>query len=197
MISGRRHSERVVAAATALALQAALYWALTPPRPSQPRAGRPPALAAMILTATRPSRVRPPPLQATVPRMPGRAIENPVVPPTNPAEPQRHGPRAAVDWQAAMQREVRAELPRAGAPAKVRFGFPPMPAKKDLPHAFGWDDARTHRIQRLGHGVIDLGERCVITLWFPIPVCRFGKIPANGDLFKHTHGPRDAPDSLP
>lgn len=72
-----------------------------------------------------------------------------------------------------------------------------MPARGRLPPEFGWDEARIHRIQRLENGIIDLGDRCLIKLPFPIPICRFGRLPANGELFKHMHDPRSAPGSLP
>ncbi|MGH8319805.1 MAG: hypothetical protein ACREUL_17850 [Steroidobacteraceae bacterium] len=73
-----------------------------------------------------------------------------------------------------------------------------MPAKQGAPPAFEWDDVHIDRVQRLVHGVIDLGDRCVITLTLPIPFCHFGKISADGDLFEHMHDPRAAaPDFLP
>lgn len=121
-----------------------------------------------------------------------------VVRPITPFEPQKQASRSAVNWRAAIQREVREEQSRASAPPKASFGFPQMPATRAASPAFGWDDVHLDRVQRLVHGVIDLGERCVIKLTLPIPICHFGKISANGDLFEHMHDPRaDGPDSLP
>lgn len=86
---------------------------------------------------------------------------------------------------------------RAHAPSKLRFGFPQMPAKEWSPPAFGWDQKRLNRVQRLAHGIIDLGDNCFIRLWPPIPECHAD--PGDGDLFKHMHDPRppDGPDTLP
>lgn len=124
-------------------------------------------------------------------------IEPPMVQPITPAEPQRQASRPSLDWNAAIQREVGSELARAGAPPKMRFDFPQMPAAKDPPPAFGWDERHIDRTQRLVHGIIDLGP-CTIKLTFPIPICHFGKDSGNGDLFAPMQGSRtDEPGSLP
>lgn len=196
-MSGRYHRpERIIAAATALALQAALYLLLIPPRPPSRGARSPPALMAMLLTATRPKPVRgvaPYPLKSRARR---RVIQHLVVRPIALPEPRERASGSAVDWQAAIQQEVGTELSHAGAPPAVRMGLPRMPATQAPGPSFGWDEARIHRRQRLEHGIIDVG-RCVIRLAFPIPLCHFGRAPANGDLFKHMRDPHTAPDSLP
>lgn len=102
----------------------------------------------------------------------------------------------AVDWQAAISREVRTRVSHAPRP-KLRFGFPRAPAKQSLPPAFeGWDEVRIHRVQRLANGIFDLGP-CVIRLSYPIPLCHFDTPPANGKLFKHMHRDRTTVGSLP
>lgn len=194
MANWHRRSERILAALMALALQAALYRLLLPPRPSRPEAGNSPPMIAMILAPGRPHPIAAPRL-AGKPK-PRRPVFEPiaVAPITEPPKPSSP---AAIDWQAAIRHEVRAEVSPAGATHTLRFGFPRMPAHRRPAPAFGWDEARIHRIQRLENGIIDLGDRCVIKLSFPIPLCRFGRIPANGDLFKHMHDPENARGSLP
>ena len=124
-------------------------------------------------------------------------IEPPPVQPITSAAPRQQVSRPAVDWNAAIAREVGAELPRADVSPKVRFGFPRMPAANDPPPAFGWDERRINRAQRLVHGIIDLGP-CTITLSFPIPICHFGQDSGDGDLLGPLRNPRrDEPGSLP
>ena len=193
MTAWRGHPERVTAALAALLLQAALYAALSPRHPFLPAGTTEPPLAALIVTVTRPRRVAPPPPLPAEPPIRNPAIEPLLVHPIIPAAPQGSPSPSSVDWQAAMQHEVTAELSRAGARPKVQFGFPQMPAQQDPLPAFGWDEAHIHRAQRLEHGIIDVGP-CTITLAFPIPICHFGKGSADGHLFDHVHdGPRGEP----
>jgi hypothetical protein len=189
MIRWHRHSERFAAGATALLLQATLFWALSERQPSPSSGARGPSLTARILTATRPNRELPPPRLHAAPRMLNPVIELPAVPSITSAEPRRQVPRPSVDWNAAIQREVGAELSKADVPPGVRFGFPKMPAAKDPPPAFAWDERHINRVQRLEHGIIDLGP-CTITLSFPIPVCHFGKDSGDGDLLGPMRDPR-------
>lgn len=197
MFGWRRHSERLAAGMTALLLQAALYWALTERQPSPLRRESEPSLTARILSATRPDRERPPPRLRSAPRIQNPVIEPPVVQPITSAQPPQQASRPPVDWNAAIQGEVGSELARAKRPAKMRFDFPQMPTAKDPPAAFGWDERRINRAQRLEHGIIDLGP-CTITLSFPIPICHFGKDSGDGDLLGPMRGPRaDEPSPPP
>jgi hypothetical protein len=189
MISWRRRSERFAAGAIALLLQATLYWALSERQPSPSSDAGAPSFTARILTATRPNRELPPPRLPAEPRMQNPLIEPPVMQPITSAGPQQNGSRAAVDWNVAIQREVGSELARHAAPPGMRFGFPQMPATKDPPPAFGWDERHINRAERLEHGIIDLGP-CTITLSFPIPICHFGKDSGDGDLLGPMRGPR-------
>jgi hypothetical protein len=59
---------------------------------------------------------------------------------------------------------------------------------------FGWSHAQTHRIEPLPEGgtLIWINERCALVLnGGLLPICKLGKIEAQGDLFEHM---RDAPD---
>lgn len=196
MAGWRRHSERVLAAATALALQAALYRVLLPPQPAPVRIRSSPATIAMILKPT-PPHVPFGAAHGGRPRAPRPRFQSVAVQPiTAPRLPKAGLPRA-IDWQAAIGPVARAVAARAGEQPTLHFGFPRMrPHTTALPE-FGWDKARIDRIRRLENGIIDLGERCVIKLPFPIPICRFGRIPANGELFKHMHDPRRAQSAPP
>jgi hypothetical protein len=189
-------SARAVAAALALALQVALYLLLIPPRLSETRATRSPALVALILSAVHPPRpllTRPSASRLAPPR---RVIQPIAVEPIG--APKVSVPAASpIDWRSGIQHEVRAELSRAYAPPKVRFGFPLMPARKIPTPVFdGWNDARIHRTERLANGILDVG-RCVVRLALPIPICQFGRTHAKGDLFKHMHQDRSAVGALP
>jgi hypothetical protein len=197
MMDWRGHSERTIAAAVALALQAALYLLVMPPHLLQTRVKGPPPLVAMILYAVRPLRRVPAPPPASRLTPPRRIIQPVAVQPIGAPKVPVPAAAPAIDWRAGIQHEVGAELSRAYAPPKVRFGFPLMPAKKIPPPVFdGWNDARIHRTERLANGILDIG-RCVIRLAFPIPLCHFGRGHAKGDLFKHMHQDRSAVGALP
>jgi hypothetical protein len=76
----------------------------------------------------------------------------------------------------------------------VSFGFPKAPTAAPAVPKFGWYYAGTHRIEELPGGgtIINLTDRCAIVVYvLLIPVCKIGKIPANGDLFKRLHDRRD------
>ena len=105
----------------------------------------------------------------------------------------------SVDWQQAMQGEVRAQ-DTTPPPGGLRFGFPQRPAIFPAAPQFGWDYAHTHRVEALPEGglLINLSDRCAVVLYvLLIPVCKIGHIAANGQLFDHMHDRRDEPDALP
>jgi hypothetical protein len=59
---------------------------------------------------------------------------------------------------------------------------------------FGWYHARTHRVEGSpGALVVNVNDRCAIAvlLIFPLPMCKVGKIAAQGNLFEHMY---DLPD---
>lgn len=193
MIDWRHHPERITAAAAALLLQAALYSVLGTQHVFLRSSTSTPPFATMIMTATRLRRAVPPPPLPSEPQIRNPVIEPLAVQPVIPSAPQGLASTPSVDWQAAMQREVTTELSHTPGRPKVSFGFPQAPAKQAPLPAFGWDETHIDRLQRIEHGVIDVGP-CTITLAFPIPICHFGKRSANGDLFDHMHDrPRGEP----
>jgi hypothetical protein len=197
MISWSRHSERAIAAVTALLLQAAVYLALTERHPTEPSATTAPTIIAMLMAVARPRRQLPPPPQLSAPHEPRLIVVHPVALPVIPSVSQTQPSRSAIDWQGAIRGEVSRELTHAHAVPRVRFGIPKMPVERAAPHEWdGWDEVHGHRIQRLAHGIIDLGHGCFIKLPIPIPQC--DSEPANGDLFNHLRDRRDeAPGPLP
>ena len=198
MTSWNRFSERALAAATALLLQATLYLALSPRHPALPRLAKEPKLIAMLVAATRAKRPQPPRLHASAHLIPIPVAENSLAaPPITPAGPQRQPAKSPIDWEANLQREVHAQDSRADAPAKLRFGFPQMPASQGPHSTFGWNQSHLNRVQRLAHGIIDIGENCFIILWLPIPQC--GSDSGDDDLFEHMHDPKqpEGPNTLP
>lgn len=198
MISWGRHSERAVAATVAVLLQASLYLALSHRHPFVHRATNSPTIFAMILTAARPKRELPAPPRSSEHHRPRLMPERSAAPPIVPAEPPKHPSRSPFDWEGAIQGEVGKQLTPPIAPPKIRFGFPKMPVEEAAPpHWDGWDDAHIDRVQRLAHGIIDLGHGCYMLLFLPIPQCH--SEPANGDLFSnlHDHHPDEIPGSPP
>jgi hypothetical protein len=197
MIIWGRHSERAIAAAAAVLLQAAVYMALSQRHAAVPHAASAPTIIALILAAARPKREPPPALQPRERRKLRLTAVHPVTPPIIPSKPQSQPSRPSLDWQGAIQGEVRKELARASEPPRKRFDLPARPALEAPPHEWdGWDETRTHRIQRLAHGIIDLGHGCYILLFPPIPQCH--SEPPEGDLFDHMRDRRnEVPGSLP
>jgi hypothetical protein len=195
VITWRRHSERAIAAAAAVLLQAAVYLALGHRHPSVRGPTSPPTIFAMILAAASPKREAQPVRHLSKHRNRRLVVEHSVAQPVNPSESPKHASQSAFDWEGAIQGEVGEKLTRPVRPPGMRFGFPSMPVEKALPHWDGWDEVRINRIQRLAHGVIDIGH-CFILLWPPIPQCPPETV--NGDLFKNMRQPRDEPPgSLP
>lgn len=105
-----------------------------------------------------------------------------------------------IDWQQALQGEVRAQ--ESPPPGKLRFGFPQRTEPLAAAPRFGWDYAHTHRVEQLPEGglLINLNDRCAVVLYvvMPFPVCKIGHIPTDGGLFDHLRDRRDdRPDGLP
>lgn len=196
MVSWRRHSERAIAAAAAVLLQAAAYLALGHRHPSVPSLTSAPTIFAMILAAASPKREAQPARHPNKHRNRSLVVEHSVTRPVNPSESQKQASQSAFDWDGAIPGEVSKQLTRPVRPPEMRFGFPSMPVEKTLPHWDGWDEDRLHRVQRLAHGLIDIGHGCFILLYLPIPQCPSEV--TNGDLFKNIRQPRDgSPGSLP
>lgn len=196
-VSWRNHPERIAAAAAALLLQAVVYLVLSPRESSPTGAANGPTLAAMILAAARPKREAPSPLHPNTHLTAIPVTVHPLVQPITPSALHMRASRPGFDWEAGLQGEVLSQLAPKHAPPRIRFGFPQMPTEEGPSAEFGWDDKKLNRVERLAHGIIDLGDHCSFRLTLPIPWCHFE--PANGDLFKHMHDPRPppGPNSLP
>jgi hypothetical protein len=129
-----------------------------------------------------------------------------VIVPTSTEPPPPEQKPAIVDWtaEAALTAKQHAQLatapqPRAldkhAAAADFDGGLGP-----DLGNApeFGWDHARTHRVEAMegGGSILWINDRCFIVMYgmIPFPMCGIGKIPVRGDLFDHM---RDQPPPDP
>lgn len=119
------------------------------------------------------------------------AVPTPAEPP--PAEQKP----AIVDWnaEAALTARQRAQSatapqPRAldkhGAGMDFDGGLGPDEGSKP---EFGWDHARTHRVEAMegGGSILWINDRCFVVMYgmIPFPMCAIGKIPVRGDLFDH------------
>ncbi len=57
---------------------------------------------------------------------------------------------------------------------------------------FGWSHAATHRVEGArGALIVNINDRCAIAFVFifPMPMCKIGRMPANGALFVHMNEP--------
>ncbi len=125
-----------------------------------------------------------------------------VVVPT-PAEPPpaEHKP-TIVDWNAeaaltAKQRAQSAAAPQPRALDKHGAGTDfdgGLGLDQGSAPEFGWDHARTHRLEPMegGGAILWINDRCFIVLYgvIPFPMCSIGKIPVRGDLFDHMRDPQ-------
>ena len=143
----------------------------------------------------------PPP---TVPRKkPEPAHDTQLVVVPAPAEPPAAGPAPAIiDWNAEAAIAAKQQAQSAAAPAPraldkrlagmyVDVGSGSDPGNTE----FGWDHARTHRVEAMegGGSLLWLNDRCFVVLYgvIPFPMCGLGKTPVRGDLFDHLRdGPR-------
>lgn len=124
-----------------------------------------------------------------------------VIPPPAQPPPTEQKP-ALIDWnaEAALTVKQRAQAaaapqPRAldkhgtGADFDGGFGVDQGSAPE-----FGWDHARTHRLEPMegGGAILWMNDRCFIVMYgvIPFPMCGIGKIPVRGDLFDHMRDPK-------
>ena len=149
----------------------------------------------------------PPPEQPHKKPAPEHDTQLVTVPIPAPAEPPpSEAPPAKIDWNAEAALTARQQAQSAAAPGPRALdkhgagtdldgglGFDPGSAPE-----FGWDHARTHRVEALegGGSILWINDRCFIVLagMIPFPMCGVGKIPVRGDLFDHMH---DLPAQLP
>lgn len=200
-----RVPRRITAAAMAAVLQAVFYWLIARQAIEPAVLQSPTALRVTIFEAARrprpaaAPRKRPPTGRPRRPT-PGREAPSPPVARPIALPPAAAPARASIDWQQAMRREVHSlDFTRRGR--KVEFGFPRRREPTQAAPQFGWDYARTHRVQQLPEGglLINLNDRCAVVLYvLPIPVCRIGHIAVDGGLFDHLRDGRgDRADGLP
>jgi hypothetical protein len=118
------------------------------------------------------------------------------VPDQAPLPPQKPAP---IDWnaEAALTAERQAQSAAAPQPrvldkhgGGLDFDGGLGPDQGGAPE-FGWDHARTHRVEALegGGSLLWINDRCFIVMYgmIPFPMCGIGKIPVRGDLFDHLH----------
>jgi hypothetical protein len=110
-------------------------------------------------------------------------------------------PTSAPDWRAeakiAANDAITAEERKRQNPSPLAphdfSGVRPGSTDYTKPQ-FGWNHARTHRVEELSGGglLININDRCAVVLLFifPFPACKIGKMPARSDLFDHM---KDAP----
>ena len=129
-----------------------------------------------------------------------------VVPPPAEPPPAEQKP-AIVDWnaEAALTAKQRAQSDTAPPPraldkrlAGMYVDIGPGLDPGNAPE-FGWDHARTHRVEALeggGGSLLWINDRCFIVMagLIPFPMCGIGEIPVRGDLFDHMRDPK-APES--
>jgi hypothetical protein len=119
-----------------------------------------------------------------------------IVPP--PAEPLPAEQKSAIiDWNAEAALTAKQQAQSAAAPppraldkqlAGMYVDGGPGSDQRNTPE-FGWDHARTHRVEPMegGGSILWINDRCFVVLYgvIPFPMCGIGKIPVRGDLFDH------------
>jgi hypothetical protein len=117
-----------------------------------------------------------------------------IVPPPTEPPPAEQKP-AVVDWNAearltAKQRAQSATAPQPRALDKHGAGMDfdgGLGLDQGSAPEFGWDHARTHRVEAMegGGSILWINDRCFIVMYgmIPFPMCGIGKIPVRGDLF--------------
>lgn len=186
-----RAARRVTAATLAAALQGVFYWLILHEVVAPTALPDATPLEVTILQtvrrlepATQPRRRRRP--RQLLRRREGPRPDTVAQPITLPRsiERARHPP---IDWSRALQGEARAQELRTPAHRLV-FGSLRRSAPAPAAPEFGWDHASTHRLELLPQGgmLLNINDRCAIVIYGLIfPVCRIGRIPANGHLFDH------------
>jgi hypothetical protein len=125
-------------------------------------------------------------------RMPQRPL-----PPETPVQSEQETTApTTIDWAKEAERVAaerieadealrrKASRLSAGEGTSVGAG-PALPAHRQ----FGWDYARTHRVESLPEGglIVNLNDRCSLVFRFPMLLgsCKIGKIESRADLFAH------------
>jgi hypothetical protein len=112
------------------------------------------------------------------PTPPDRMPQGPLVPETPLQSEQESTAPAVIDWAK--------EAERVAADPGLNIGALPPPAARQR---FGWDYARTHRVESLPDGglLVNLSDRCSLIIRFPMLLggCKIGRIESRADLFAH------------
>jgi hypothetical protein len=125
-----------------------------------------------------------------------------VVVPTPPEPPPLERKPAIVDWNAEAALTAKQHAQSATAPqprvldkhgAGTDFDGGLGSDQGNAPE-FGWDHARTHRVEAMegGGSILWINDRCFIVMYgmIPFPMCGIGKIPVRGDLFDRMREPK-------
>jgi hypothetical protein len=126
-----------------------------------------------------------------------RPVQEPIAPPGAPPMSAQPGSAPAmIDW---VQNAARAaERAVQGEEERRRQGLAMSPPEKPedplgpVAPEFGWSHAATHRVEPMEGGgtTIWISDRCALTIvLIPLPMCKLGKLPANGALFEHMNDP--------
>ena len=140
---------------------------------------------------------RPPPNAPRKLPPPARDMQLVIVPtPVEPPPAEQHP--AIVDWKAEAELTARQQAQAAGAPppraldkqlAGMYVGGGALGSDPGNAPEFGWDHARTHRVETIegGGSMLWISDRCFLVMYgvIPFPMCGVGKIPVRGDLFDH------------
>lgn len=159
---------------------------------------------SLVLIDLAPPSVRvapyPPPSRATPAS--GQPRQESTLLPAGEATPAAASPAvpAAIDWANEASVVAGASASKS-EPRSLSNGLPPrLDLQMEKPHTpsdFGWDAAHTRRIEALPEGgtLVRLNDRCALVVGLPLilPVCKLGKIPARGDLFKNMGETRQEP----
>jgi hypothetical protein len=142
----------------------------------------------------------PPPSSPPKKPAPSHDTQLVIVPPPPEPPPAEQKP-AVVDWNAearltAKQRAQSATAPQPRALDKHGTGMDfdgGLGLDQGSAPEFGWDHARTHRVEAMegGGSILWINDRCFIVMYgmIPFPMCGIGKIPVRGDLFDHLRDP--------
>jgi hypothetical protein len=125
-----------------------------------------------------------------------------VVVPTPAESPPLEQKPASVDWNAEAALTAKQHAQSATAPQPRAFDKHGagtdfnggLGVDQGSAPEFGWDHARTHRVEAMegGGSILWINDRCFIVMYgmIPFPMCGIGKIPVRGDLFDRMREPK-------
>jgi hypothetical protein len=120
------------------------------------------------------------------------------------ASPESSSAPIAIDWAKEAEnvatRRIEADEEvalKASALSRRRGQIDNLAAAPRRTSEFGWDHARTHRVEPIPGGgmLVNLNDRCAIVVTIMLmPVCRVGTLKSRGDLFQHMDDPPELGD---